>query len=163
MLSRSVLRWGHIVIGLLLALYLYSPLHSDPLATNAARFLLVPLLMISGVAMWQMVGLGGEAALGVDAGSAAAVRAAGMLATRIGDTPILLVALDDGIFAIENRCPHAASPLAGGRVKDGRIACPLHGARFDVRSGEAAGSALAAVKTFKVTEKEGRVLVATDR
>ncbi len=52
---RSWLRWTHVVIGLMLAVYLYTPLHADRLATDVARFLLVPFLMVTGAAMWQQL------------------------------------------------------------------------------------------------------------
>ena len=54
---RSLLRWCHIILGLMLVAYLYTPLHLDKFATDVARFLLVPILMITGIAMWQQLGL----------------------------------------------------------------------------------------------------------
>ena len=54
---RALLRWCHILLGLLLAGYLYTPLHADKLATDVARFLLVPILMVTGAAMWQQLSL----------------------------------------------------------------------------------------------------------
>ncbi|WP_020468145.1 Rieske (2Fe-2S) protein [Zavarzinella formosa] len=38
--------------------------------------------------------------------------------------------------AIENRCPHRDIPLDDGPVIAGEIICPLHGARFDLRTGK---------------------------
>ncbi len=38
-------------------------------------------------------------------------------------------------FVIENRCSHAEEPLDCGRVRNGRVACPAHGARFDLATG----------------------------
>jgi hypothetical protein len=52
---RNWLRWTHALIGLSLAAYLYTPLHSDPMATMAARWLLVPMLMLTGTMMWQLL------------------------------------------------------------------------------------------------------------
>ncbi len=40
-------------------------------------------------------------------------------------------------FVIENRCSHAEEPLDCGRVRNGWIACPVHGARFDLATGAA--------------------------
>src|SRR5437588_207840 len=51
---------------------------------------------------------------------------------------LLVAHLDDGFHAIENRCSHAASQLDGTRIlKGGQVMCPLHGARFDIRTGAA--------------------------
>lgn len=49
---------------------------------------------------------------------------------------VLLCNSVDRIFAIENRCSHAEEKLDCGRVRAGWIACPIHGARFDLASGE---------------------------
>jgi thiosulfate reductase cytochrome b subunit len=54
---RSWLRWTHVILGLLLVGYLYTPLHADEFATDVARFLLVPIMMVTGLAMWQQLGL----------------------------------------------------------------------------------------------------------
>ena len=40
-------------------------------------------------------------------------------------------------FAIHNRCTHGHVPLSDGEVEGGAIECYLHGARFDLRSGQA--------------------------
>ena len=51
--------------------------------------------------------------------------------------PILIVHHDGNLFAVENRCSHADQPLDCGRVRWGWIACPAHGAKFDLATGEA--------------------------
>ena len=43
----------------------------------------------------------------------------------------------DRIFAVRNLCSHAYEALDCGRMKNGWIACPVHGARFDLETGEA--------------------------
>ena len=63
-------------------------------------------------------------------------------------------------YAIQNQCTHQASPLAGGRVRNGYISCPLHGVRFDLSTGEPRGSLTRiAVKTYAVREEEGKIIV----
>ena len=54
----------------------------------------------------------------------------------VGGRSILLCNSDDRIFAIENLCSHAGQPLECGRIRNGWIACPTHGARFDLETGE---------------------------
>ena len=56
-------------------------------------------------------------------------------AVRVGDQELLVLRLDDEYFAVSNRCPHAAWPLANEPVDGMEIVCTLHGARFDVRDG----------------------------
>ena len=43
----------------------------------------------------------------------------------------------DRIFAVRNLCSHAHEKLDCGKMKNGWIACPVHGARFDLETGEA--------------------------
>jgi len=43
------------------------------------------------------------------------------------------------IHVVENRCSHQNRPLAGGRVRNGCIFCPVHGMRFKLDTGEAIG------------------------
>jgi hypothetical protein len=49
---RSWLRWSHIILGLLLTTYLYTPLHLDAQATMWTRLLVTPILLMSGAMMW---------------------------------------------------------------------------------------------------------------
>lgn len=56
---------------------------------------------------------------------------------EVGGIEVLLCHTLDRVFAIENRCSHAEEKLDCGRVRAGWIACPVHGARFDLATGEA--------------------------
>jgi metal-sulfur cluster biosynthetic enzyme/nitrite reductase/ring-hydroxylating ferredoxin subunit len=40
-------------------------------------------------------------------------------------------------YAIDDVCTHDGGPLADGELRDFRIACPRHGAKFDIRTGAA--------------------------
>lgn len=74
---------------------------------------------------------------------------------EIGGRSILLCHSRDGLFAIENMCSHAAEPLECGRMKAGWIACPVHGARFDLATGEAMNPpATQPIATFPVRISE---------
>ena len=42
-------------------------------------------------------------------------------------------------FAIDNMCTHEEASLAEGEIVGFEVTCPLHGAKFDVRSGEVFG------------------------
>ncbi len=44
---------------------------------------------------------------------------------------------DDRFFCIRNLCTHDSAELFGGTVKDDTIACPKHGSKFDLKTGEA--------------------------
>jgi len=50
---------------------------------------------------------------------------------------ILLFHLEDGFYATQSTCTHTFGPLAMGKIVDEcKIQCPLHRARFDIRTGE---------------------------
>jgi 3-phenylpropionate/trans-cinnamate dioxygenase ferredoxin subunit len=74
-----------------------------------------------------------------------------------GGRGLLLCHTPDGFFAVEDRCSHAASALAGGRLSGCILECPLHGARFDVRSGRpTAPPARRPIATFQVSVSGSR-------
>jgi nitrite reductase/ring-hydroxylating ferredoxin subunit len=59
-------------------------------------------------------------------------------AVRVGDKEIALYHLPGGEFrATDNICTHEYARLTDGWLEDGCIECPLHAARFDIRSGKA--------------------------
>lgn len=45
--------------------------------------------------------------------------------------------LEEGYYAMSNKCSHAGAKLSKGFVIDGQIECPAHNGRFDIRTGEA--------------------------
>ena len=54
-----------------------------------------------------------------------------------GDTAILVCNVDGELYALEDRCSHQDFELSAGELVGNEITCTLHGARFDVRSGNA--------------------------
>lgn len=90
----------------------------------------------------------------------AAVPENGSLAVAAEGRDILLCRSSAGVFAVENRCSHALSPLAGGKVRGPYIFCPLHGLRFDLRDGTPSGALTKQpVPVFPVTVDGDNVLV----
>lgn len=59
----------------------------------------------------------------------------GKLVVEVGGHSILLCRLQGQVLAVQNQCTHAGSRLESGLVAEGSIRCPLHGVRFDLRSG----------------------------
>lgn len=54
----------------------------------------------------------------------------------VGDVEIALFRSAGEFFATDNMCTHAFALLSDGFVEDGCIECPLHQARFDLRTGK---------------------------
>ena len=86
---------------------------------------------------------------------------------------ILLVRVEDKLYAVDNRCPHMKGDLSQGKLEGTVITCPLHGSQFDVSNGQVIrwlrgglmsklGSALKmskALTVYSVKVEDGRVLV----
>jgi 3-phenylpropionate/trans-cinnamate dioxygenase ferredoxin subunit len=50
---------------------------------------------------------------------------------------ICVTRVGDEVFAIDDTCSHSDASLSEGDVTDFKIECWLHGAEFDLRTGEA--------------------------
>ena len=69
---------------------------------------------------------------------------------------VCLARLGEEIFAIADTCTHQDASLSEGEIIDGNIECWLHGAQFDLRTGEAlTPPATSPVKVFKVEKLDG--------
>ena len=63
--------------------------------------------------------------------------APGTVATvAVGDTTVALANVGGTFCAVADECPHAGASLGQGTLDGWTLACPRHGATFDVRSGE---------------------------
>jgi 3-phenylpropionate/trans-cinnamate dioxygenase ferredoxin subunit len=66
--------------------------------------------------------------------------------------PLCVTRIGDEVFAIGDTCTHADASLSEGDISDFKIECWLHGAEFDLRTGEAlTPPAVAPVKSYSVT------------
>jgi metal-sulfur cluster biosynthetic enzyme/nitrite reductase/ring-hydroxylating ferredoxin subunit len=61
----------------------------------------------------------------------------GRMVVEVEERLIVLVRVGDEFFALDDVCTHDDGPLSDGTVDDHTIACPRHGAKFDVRNGAA--------------------------
>jgi 3-phenylpropionate/trans-cinnamate dioxygenase ferredoxin subunit len=74
---------------------------------------------------------------------------------QIDDQSIILCRIDDEFFAFDEICSHQHASLVEGWLDNHTIECPLHGAQFDIRTGEALTlPAVENIKTYEV-KKEG--------
>ena len=67
----------------------------------------------------------------------AEVAQAGKLMLEVAERLVVLLSIEDQLFCIDDVCTHDGGPLGEGELCGFEIACPRHGARFDVRTGRA--------------------------
>lgn len=61
----------------------------------------------------------------------------GRMVIEIDDRLIALFHVGGEFFALDDVCTHDGGPLAEGELDNHTVACPRHGAQFDVRTGTA--------------------------
>lgn len=73
---------------------------------------------------------------------------------------VLICKAVGALYALENRCSHQNAELTGGRIRGCFIACPVHGVRFNLQTGEPIGQLTRApIKTYPVRVLDGIVQV----
>jgi len=93
--------------------------------------------------------------------AAADVAEGGVIAVRLGEREIALYHLPGGEFrATDNICSHEYAQLSDGWLENGEIECPLHAARFDIRTGRAlCAPAETNIAVFEVKQEGADLLV----
>lgn len=80
-------------------------------------------------------------------------------AIEIDDRTVLLTRIDGKIHAFSARCPHASGDLREGELHRGRISCPTHGWKFDIRSGRCFTDEDCRLRKFRISEAHDQVTV----
>ncbi len=61
----------------------------------------------------------------------------GKLIIPVGDRLVVLFCLDQQFYCMDDVCTHDGGTLGDGELAGCQIMCPRHGAKFDIRTGEA--------------------------
>jgi 3-phenylpropionate/trans-cinnamate dioxygenase ferredoxin component len=80
----------------------------------------------------------------------------------LNGSPVCVTRIGDEVFAIADTCSHSEASLSEGDVTGFKIECWLHGAEFDLRTGEVAtppGSI--PVETFEVNRTDDVVTISS--
>ena len=72
---------------------------------------------------------------------------------------VVLTRLDGAVHAFSNACPHAGSPLSGGRMQGDCVVCPRHAWRFRVTDGECQDQPMYDLRLYIVEERDDGVWV----
>ncbi|MFZ2289847.1 nitrite reductase small subunit NirD [Halopseudomonas aestusnigri] len=89
------------------------------------------------------------------------------LGSRVIDSPLGDIALfrsaDDGVFALQDRCPHKGGPLSQGIVHGRQVTCPLHNWQIQLESGEAVAPDVGCAHRYPTRVENGRVQLVLER
>jgi 3-phenylpropionate/trans-cinnamate dioxygenase ferredoxin subunit len=77
-----------------------------------------------------------------------------MIMVVVDGKEVLLANVDGSYYAIANKCSHLGGSLVKGTLEGSIVTCPRHGARFDVKTGQAVGDAKIGFVKMKVKSEE---------
>ena len=93
--------------------------------------------------------------LRVELGDMSGVGDGDVVPRRAGEWEVAVCRVKGALYAVEDLCSHAETTLSDGLLTGYSLVCPLHGASFDVRTGEHSGPpAWCGVAAFAVTESD---------
>jgi 3-phenylpropionate/trans-cinnamate dioxygenase ferredoxin subunit len=82
---------------------------------------------------------------------------------HVGDHEVAVCNVEGEFYAIDDLCTHDGGSLDQGELEGDEIECPRHGARFDVRTGEAIQlPAFEPVETHDVRVLDGTIEVGVE-
>ncbi len=78
---------------------------------------------------------------------------------QAGDRTLALACSTEGIFAVENSCPHEGGSLGEGSIEGSTITCPLHSYKFDGKSGGCLTEKRYRARVFETKIEQGQIWV----
>lgn len=79
---------------------------------------------------------------------------------EVDDTVVVILHVGKEFFCLDDVCTHDGGPLSDGSFDGDTIACPRHGAKFDIRTGKALTMpATTATRRHDVEVRDGWVYV----
>jgi naphthalene 1,2-dioxygenase ferredoxin component len=107
--------------------------------------------------------MSGEVAGWVRAAARSDLAEGEVIGVEVAGRSIALYDADGNLFATDNICTHAYACLSDGWLDGEVIECPLHAARFDIRSGKVLDPpATEDLKTYPVRIVDGEIQVRLD-
>ena len=87
-----------------------------------------------------------------------------MLRAFVNDVAVCIYNVDGEFYATQDTCTHAEASLSEGDLYDDVVMCPLHGAEFNVKTGEVRSfPATYPLATYPVTVEDGEIKVLVER
>ncbi|MFI5274324.1 MAG: Rieske (2Fe-2S) protein [Ktedonobacterales bacterium] len=85
----------------------------------------------------------------------------GLLRVEVEGALVCLANVAGAIYAVNDECPHIGGALSDGELDGCVLTCPVHLARFDVRTGKVLrGPAREDVPAYTIRVEDGEVSVA---
>lgn len=82
------------------------------------------------------------------------------LFVQIDDLTLVIFNIAGSLYAIEDVCSHDDGPVGEGSLDGYEVACPRHGARFDVRNGKVLSlPAIVDIPAYPVRVRDGQIEV----
>lgn len=75
---------------------------------------------------------------------------------------LALFRVGDTAYAIEDSCPHSGGSLSNGKLQGTRVACPVHGLKFDLERCASRGAPALEAKKYAVQVVDGMVMLTPD-
>ncbi len=77
-----------------------------------------------------------------------------------GGAKVALFNVEGTVYAISDECTHVGGPLSQGTVDGTTVTCPLHGATFDLTTGNVTGPpAASSVTRYEVRMEGGEIQI----
>jgi 3-phenylpropionate/trans-cinnamate dioxygenase ferredoxin subunit len=86
----------------------------------------------------------------------------GSILVEVGESLVVLIHAAGHFYALDDICTHDGGPLSEGPIdpEEKTIACPRHGAKFDIRNGAAVTMpATKPTRSHEVKVEGGQILV----
>lgn len=81
------------------------------------------------------------------------------LIVEIDGNPIALCRIGEMVYALEDCCPHQGASFEGGEIDDDILACPLHGWRANICTGQSLEAPSIRIKMYETKVEGGQVYV----
>ena len=79
---------------------------------------------------------------------------------EVDNVHLLISRVEGQYFVTSNLCSHARVLLSKGKLRGKYITCPLHGAQFDVTTGQClSGPTQQAIKTYATETVDGQLTI----
>lgn len=82
-----------------------------------------------------------------------------MKGVSVGGRRVVLLRLEDGVFAYEDRCAHLGVPLSEGTLDAGVLTCRSHHYQYDARTGAGVNPRGVQLVVVPLAVRGGRILL----